>query len=209
MIRCLRRHFATHGIPEELLTENRPQFRSCDFQALSNTWMFKHTNTSPYQSQANGLAESSVKTAKKILKAAMAKGEDAWLGILAYRNTPTQGRDTTPAQRLFSHRTKTLLPTRSDLLAPDVSHREKDKLDMEQKLSHQKHYYDRTSGKAKDPLATGDKVWLRPQASMGPLANTWSEATVKNKREEPRSHDIETNDGSIVRRNRCDPKEDC
>ena len=78
---------------------------------------------------------------------------------------------------------------------------------MEQKLSRQKHYYDRTAGEAKYPLATGDKVWLRSQASMGPSANTWSEATVKNKREEPRSYlvyDIETNDGSIVRRNRCD-----
>ena len=103
------------------MTDNGPQFRSCDFQAFSNTWMFNHTTTNPYHSQANGLAESSVKTTKKILKAAMAKGEDAWLGILAYRNTPAQGRDTTPAQRLFSRRTKTLLPTRSDLLALDVS----------------------------------------------------------------------------------------
>ena len=134
----------------------------------------------------------------------MAKGEDAWLGILTYRNTTTQGRDSTPAQHLFSRRTKTLLPTRSDLLVPDVSHREKDKLDMKQKLSRQKHFYDRTTGKAEDPLAAGDKMWLRSQASMGPSANTWSEATVKNRREEPRSYDIETNDGNIVRRNRCD-----
>ena len=179
------------------VTSKRSPIRGC-----SSTQLRVHNH-----SQANGLAESSVKTAKEILKAAMAKGEDAWLGILAYRNTPTQGRDTTPAQRLFSCRTKTLLPTRSDLLAPDVSHREKHKLDMEQKLSRQKPYYDQTAGEAKDPLATGDKfnkVWLRSQASMGPSANTWSEATVKNKREEPRSFDIETNDGSIVRRNRCD-----
>ena len=38
----------------------------------------------------------------------------------------------------------------------------------------------------------------------GPIGNTWSEATVTNKREEPRSFDIETNDGRIVRRNCCD-----
>ena len=75
---------------------------------------------------------------------------------------------------------------------------------MKQKLSRQKHYYNRTTGKAEDPLAAGDKMWLRSQASMEPLANTWSETTVKNRREEPRSYDIETNDGNIVRRNRCD-----
>ena len=77
VIRCLQRHLATDGILEGVVTDKGPQFRSRNFQAFSNTSMFKHTNTSPYHSQANGSAESSVKTSKKILKAAMANGEDA------------------------------------------------------------------------------------------------------------------------------------
>ena len=52
---------------------------------------------------------------------------DAYLALLDYRNTRTQGLDTSPVQRLMSRRTKTLLPTTGRLLQPQIpdGHHEK------------------------------------------------------------------------------------
>ena len=200
VIRCLRRHFATHGIPDELVTDNGPQFTADEFKTFSTSWMFRHTTTSPYHPQSNGLAESTVKTAKKILRTAIANGEDAWLAILAHRNTPTQGMATSPAQRLLSRRTKTLLPVNTDLLLPDTSSRDQDKHDLQQRLDQQKVHYDRKA-KDLDTLTPGDQVLVHPKR-LG--TRVWCEGVVLGKRDEPRSYDIELTSGQKVRRNRRD-----
>lgn len=63
-----------------------------------------------------------------MLKKAKKGKADAYLTLLALRNTPTQGLDTSPAQRLMSHRTKTLLPTTANLLRPQVTEDQHQKL---------------------------------------------------------------------------------
>ena len=95
--------------------------------------MFNHVTTSPYHSQSNGMVESSVKIAKNILRTSLAVKEDPWLAILAFRNTPTEGMDTSPVQRLMSRRTKTLMPTTENQLLPDCSGFEKDIIDRQLK----------------------------------------------------------------------------
>ena len=45
---------------------------------------------------------------------------DACLALLGYRNTPTQGLDTSPVERFKSRRTKTLLPSIIRLLQPQI-----------------------------------------------------------------------------------------
>ena len=67
VIKKLKGHFARHGIPEQLVTDNGPQFVSRDFLKFSKEWDFEHRTSSPYHSQSNGKAESAVKQAKKIL----------------------------------------------------------------------------------------------------------------------------------------------
>ena len=54
------------------------------------------------------------------MKKAKKDNEDVYLAVLDYRNTPTQGSESSPAQRLMSRRTKTLLPTTAKLLTPRV-----------------------------------------------------------------------------------------
>ena len=71
---------------------------------------------SPYNSKGNGKVESAVKMAKKILRKSKDAGADPYMGILDYRNTPTKGLDTSPAQRLMNRRTRTPLPTTKVLL---------------------------------------------------------------------------------------------
>ena len=50
-----------------------------------------------------------VKTAKQLIRKAYEAGTDPYLAILDYRNTPTQGVGSSPAQRLMSRRTKPCL----------------------------------------------------------------------------------------------------
>ena len=66
VIRKIKSHFARHGIPKQVITDNGPQFVAHNFQIFTKEWDFEHVTCSPYHSQANGKAESAVKEAKKV-----------------------------------------------------------------------------------------------------------------------------------------------
>ena len=88
-IRAMKRNFARHGIPDECITDNGPQFDSYEYSSFAREYGFTMIKPSPYYSRANGKAESAVKIAKNILK--KSRHEDPYLALLAYRNTPQQG----------------------------------------------------------------------------------------------------------------------
>ena len=48
VIKKMKSHFAVHGIPCELLTDNGPQFASREFESFTNKWGFEHITNSPY-----------------------------------------------------------------------------------------------------------------------------------------------------------------
>ena len=54
VIKKLKGHFARHGIPEKLVTDNGPQFVSWDFLKFSKEWDFEHRTSSPRHSQSKG-----------------------------------------------------------------------------------------------------------------------------------------------------------
>ena len=68
---------------------------------FANKWGFHHVTSSPGYQRANGGAEAAVKTAKCLFKRCKAAGEDPFLGLLNLRNTPTEGTDTSPVQKIF------------------------------------------------------------------------------------------------------------
>ena len=70
----------------------------------------------------------------------MTADEDPWLAILAFRNTPTEGMATTPAERLMSRRTKTLMPMAEHRLFPDSSGQETYVRDRQVKHERQEEY---------------------------------------------------------------------
>ena len=82
VIKKLKGHFARHGIPEKLVTDNGPQFVSWDFLKFSKEWDFEHRTSSPRHSQSNGKTESAVKQAKKILLKCSKTGSDTFLALL-------------------------------------------------------------------------------------------------------------------------------
>ncbi|KAK3539520.1 hypothetical protein QTP70_009498 [Hemibagrus guttatus] len=120
VIHKLKAHFARHGIPYTVISDNGPQYSSQEFKQFSTVWEFRHVTLSPAYPQSNGNSESAVKTAKQLMGKAKRAKTDPYLAILEHRNTPSQGFSASPAQRLMSRRTKTLLPTCDSLLRPCV-----------------------------------------------------------------------------------------
>ena len=68
VIKHLKSIFARHGIPQELVTDNGPQYSSREFSKFTENFGFIHTNSSPKFPQSNGEAERGVQTTKNLLK---------------------------------------------------------------------------------------------------------------------------------------------
>ncbi|XP_022780597.1 uncharacterized protein K02A2.6-like [Stylophora pistillata] len=118
VVRELKAIFARFGIPEIILTDNGPQFSSKEFKAFAESWYFNHITTSPRYPRSNGKAENAVKTVKRLFKKCKQSGVPEFQALLDWRNTPTEGMATIPAQRLMVRLCRTLLPTSESLLRP-------------------------------------------------------------------------------------------
>ena len=186
---------SSYGIPDVIVTDNGPQFVGEKFAHFINKWKIKHVTSSPHYAQSNGKAESAVKSAKRLLKRTDKSGEDPYLALLSLRNTPQQGIDLSPAQRLLGRRTKTLLPASTSSLKPSQHSDITEKLKFSQ--TKQKFYYDRNA-KPLEPLEEGDRVRAKPY-QLGDT--TWKSATI-SKRLDDRSYEIHTDTGQSLRRNR-------
>ena len=82
IIKALKKHFARFGIPEEIITDNGPNFVSQEFAIFTNRWYIKHSTSSPYHNQGNGKAESAVKIAIQLLMKAKDIKSDVYVALL-------------------------------------------------------------------------------------------------------------------------------
>lgn len=128
MIHLNENQFVRHGITDTLYSDNGPQFACREFKEFASAWHFDYQTSSPYNPQSNGKIENAVKVAKKLLTKAKASGQDPYLAILDWRNTPPPSIGSSPGQRLFGRYTKTLLPTAGTLLQPRIRVGTEDKL---------------------------------------------------------------------------------
>lgn len=158
VIKKMKHHFAVHGIPFKLLTDNGPQFASREFKSFASEWSFEHITSSPYFPQSNGFAENAVKQAKNLLEKCKKDGSDPLLGLLNLRNVPRDQLLRSPAQRLMSRRTKCVLPVAKKLLTPKPLNSRHISSRLKLKHQQQKSYYDQHA----KPLPP-----LRPQQVVG------------------------------------------
>ena len=108
VIAKLKSIFARWEILLEVNSDNGPQFSSDSFSNLAKSYGFKHTTSSPYYPQSNGLAESGVKIAKNILRQ-----EDPCLALMVYRSTTVGSTGHSPSEVMLNRRIRTTLPTLS------------------------------------------------------------------------------------------------
>ena len=64
----LKSHFARYGCPDQVISDNGPQFDSEVFRTFSRTWEFEYLTSSPFNPRANRKDESAVNTAKSLLR---------------------------------------------------------------------------------------------------------------------------------------------
>ena len=194
VITKLKGQFARHGIPDVVVSDNGPQFASYQFQRFAETWHFQHEPSSPGNAKSNGAAEAAVKVVKRMMKRSRAAGEDPYLGLLNIRNTPQEGMDTSPAQRLMSRRTRTVVPTASALLQPQQNQDQKEKLEAKKAKAAERF----TGRRTLRPLNVGDCVRIQP---IDRTNQAWKKAVVRSS-VTPRSYEVEAEDGAVYRRNR-------
>ncbi|KAF7238387.1 hypothetical protein EYD10_14900 [Varanus komodoensis] len=174
----------------DLSAETSEQFRR-----FSTDWGFVHVASSLRHPQANGKAESAVKIVKNLFKKSKYDGSDPWKAVLHWRNTPTEGMDSSPAQRLMSRRLKTSLPVANKLLEPCVVTGVLEK--WRKQIS--KLTYD-VSAKDLPELSTGEPIRMKPLP--GDRTGRWRLGTCVQ-RVAPRSYVVDV-DGSLYGRNRVD-----
>ena len=157
----LKSHFVRYSCPDQVVSNNGPQFDCQEFQKFAETWDFEHTPSSPVNSKATRKAESTVNTAKSLLHKALDSGKDPYMAILDYRNTPTQGMDSSPVQRLMNPHTKALLPMSRALLQPRVTYPEKDQQNLAKRQGQQVRYFNQGTRSLRE-LAEGYIVRMKP-----------------------------------------------
>ena len=179
--------FAKHGIPEEVITDNGPQFIAESFSKFSHDYQFRHITSSPYYPISNGEAERAVGTIKSILK----KAEDQYLALLAYRVTPLPNGHS-PSQLLMGRILRSTLPTCRESRKPKIPDYKLLVTKERQLRQKQKENYDRRHGVKELPsLLPGDLVWVTDRQEEGTVQEQVG----------PRSYGVKTSAGSF-RRNR-------
>ena len=177
--------FATHGLPEILVTDNGSNFTSTEFQEFTQRNGIKHVKTSPYHPSSNGLAERSVQTLKEALKKCASDDIERNISRFLFQNriTPHSTTGIAPAELLLGRIPRSHL----DLLKPSLEARVHGK-QTEQKNHHDQHAKERKFS-VEDLVFVCEfpskKKWLSGKVTM-----------VKG----PVTYLVELTDGRIVRR---------
>lgn len=120
-VEVLRSIFSDCGIPDMIVSDNGPQFKSEEFSNFLQKNGVKHVTSAPYHPKSNGLAERFVQSVKQSIKAS--KHDEGSLQtkisrfLMQYRNTEHPTTKETPAQLFFGRK----LMTKLDKCKPSVA----------------------------------------------------------------------------------------
>ena len=116
-IEILRNQFASHGLPEEVVSDNGPQFTAQAFDDFLRQNGVKHTNAPPYHPATNGAVERFVQVLKKSLKRSSQLTIQHQVAnlLFRYRATPHSTTGVSPAELFLKRQLRVQLA----LVKPD------------------------------------------------------------------------------------------
>lgn len=185
-IKCLRKIFSTHGLPDTIVSDNGTAFTSdkyADFLARNG---IRRILVPPYHPASNGAAERVVQTIKSKLKKAQPGDFQTSIDriLLSYRTTKHSLTGSTPSELLMGRKLQTAL----DRLHPSL------RTDVEFKLLKQKLRCDENARRAPMP-SPGEPVFAR-NFRPGPA---WIPGTARNATSSS-SVEVELRDGTVWNR---------
>ena len=184
-IEKLREIFATHGLPQTVVSDNGTNFTSAEFQQFMNHNGIKHVKVSPYHPASNGQADRAVRLFKEGIEKIEGGSLKTKLSrfLLKYRVTPHSTTGVPPAQLLMKRYVRTQL----DLVRPSTNDRVT-VIQGKHKLAHDNHTKERD-------LKVGDPVYVRDFRH----AKTWIPGVITEKTC-PVSAKIQLTNGNIGQR---------
>ena len=185
----LRSIFSTHGLPQQIVTDNGPTFTSENFQVFMKQNGIKHTFSAPYHPSSNGLTERAVQTFKQALRQMQHERgsivEKLSIFLFKYRITPHSTTGVPPAELLVGRK----LRSRLDLLQPNLA--------SKVQCSHMTQKRNHDSKKPYRQFHEGDPVYAE---NFNNNSNTkWLPGKIM-KATGPLSYIIELSTGNTVRR---------
>ena len=181
------------GRPDEIMTDNGPQYTGQAFQNFIASWDIKHITSSPHYAKSNGFIERHVRHIKSILTKCIKSKSDIQLALLQVRATPIDSKLPSPAELLFGRAIATTLPSREKL------GKEEHRARLEERSAEMKTRHDYSSQNINlPPLYPGQHVTIMNKADK-----TWYPGIIIRKDKTPRSYIVETPNGARLRRNRA------
>ena len=145
VLNALKDIFSNFGIPESIIGDNGPCYKSQEFNTFCAKFEINHITGASYNHQANSIAECMIETIKQL----MVKNQgDTWLALWILKSTPMDGIDRSPAELLCNRHFRTNIPMIQH--ASDLSH--KARLHNEDSTKYQ------TGSKDLVPLSLGSHV---------------------------------------------------
>ncbi|UYV78970.1 hypothetical protein LAZ67_17000525 [Cordylochernes scorpioides] len=190
----LRETFARFGIPETMMSDNGPPFRSEIMTDFCIRWGIKQLFSSPHLHRSNGLAERNIQTIKNQLIKCRDEGSDPYLAILAYRNTPKNDLPS-PAQLCLSRSLRCQIPRITPLYRPYQTNWRSIENAKRKRQSSMKEQYDRNS-KSYPKVNVGEDAWCQIHPR-----ETWTPVKISAQADSPQSFEVVTPSGNRLIRN--------
>ena len=170
--------FTEFGRPHILRSDNRPCYRSAEFQEFLQSHGVLHIASSAHH-QFNGFAEAMVKIAKKMMERSTKEGKPWNSRLLEYRTTPISNTIPSPLEIQMNRKLRTLLPQMPSCFQafPLNSSR------VQEQLMSRQDKQAGTAGSAITKLEPGQPIWV-----LEPDGNSWKTAKVKEPAKEPNSY---------------------
>lgn len=184
--------FATHGIPQIMISDNGPPFDSFSLKSFFKEWDVTHITSSPTYPASNGMVERAIGTAKGLILKAVRSGNDPIRAILDYNATPKTGLPS-PSEMLMGRKLRTLLPIANKLRKPKFSTSQTVQVLKNKQIQQQE---SQTRAHPLSPLTTGQSILVQKSH------RNWIPAEVIQNESTPRSYKVKTSEGSVLRRNR-------
>ena len=194
VIQRMKGVFAEQGCPTRVVSDNGGHYSSFAFRKFAEAWGFDHVTSSPHYPQSNGFIERQVQTVKATMKKVAMTKSDLQMALLVLRATPVDSHLPSPAEMLNARKFKTNVPVKmrnEHWRKEDIGQRLTDR-QTSQRINH-----DRRGATDLARLIPGQDVRVQDTTT-----GVWQPAKVVSLCPEPRSYNVQSPSGNMLKRNR-------